>query len=155
MGIKKDDKGHKRVAMQIRIILLFVILILTLLGFLLKHVFIQNIIPLPKKKELSIESVSVKKVIDGIDQESGLKVGVGFNIVKQTCTGCHSSAMIVQNKATREGWLDMIRWMQKTQGLWDLGENETAILNYLETNYAPQISGRRKPLEVEVWYMIE
>lgn len=62
------------------------------------------------------------------------------------CTACHSSALISQNRMTREGWLKTIRWMQKEQGLWPLGEHEERVLNYLERHYFPQTSGRRKPL---------
>ena len=35
----------------------------------------------------------------------------------------------------------MIRWMQETQGLWPLGEDEDRVLNYLAANYGPLIGG--------------
>ena len=60
-----------------------------------------------------------------------------------------------QNRATREDWQEMIRWMQKTQNLWDLGENEPKILDYLEKNYGPEDTGRRKQLDVKEWYTLE
>lgn len=62
------------------------------------------------------------------------------------CTTCHSSALITQNRMTREGWLKTIRWMQDKQGLWPLGEHEDIVLDYLETYYFPEETGRRKPL---------
>ena len=62
------------------------------------------------------------------------------------CTACHSSALITQNRMTREGWLKTIRWMQDKQGLWPLGEHEEIVLSYLETYYFPEETGRRKPL---------
>ena len=62
--------------------------------------------------------------------------------------------MVTQNRATREGWLDMIRWMQKEQKLWDLGANEAAILDYLAKYYGPEDKGRRQNLEIEDWYEI-
>ena len=40
----------------------------------------------------------------------------------------------------------MIRWMQNKHGLWALGELEAPILDYLETHYAPRVSGSRRPL---------
>ena len=40
----------------------------------------------------------------------------------------------------------------KTQKLWDLGENEILILDYLEKNYAPKEQGRRAPLKDIDWY---
>lgn len=42
----------------------------------------------------------------------------------------------------------MIRWMQETQGLWPLGDAESAILEYLSVNYGPLPRGRRAPLDV-------
>ena len=67
-------------------------------------------------------------------------------IVQAHCTGCHSAALITQNRLTRQGWLDTIRWMQEKQGLWPLGEQETVILDYLEKYYYPETTGRRKAL---------
>ena len=49
----------------------------------------------------------------------------------------------------------MIEWMQATQGLWDLGENEPIILDYLATNYAPEEVGRRANLEEVAYYMLD
>ena len=55
-----------------------------------------------------------------IDKETGLIIAPGFEEVKKTCTVCHSPMLITQNKADRDGWLEMIRWMQDKQGLWQL-----------------------------------
>jgi hypothetical protein len=55
---------------------------------------------------------------------------------------------VAQNRADRDGWLQMIRWMQDTQNLWPLGEAEPVILDYLAENYGPLPRGRRAPLEV-------
>ncbi len=73
-------------------------------------------------------------------------------LVIANCTGCHSGKLVTQNRATREGWTNMIRWMQRTQNLKDLGEDEQKILDYLTENYAPTEQGRRANLEVEEWY---
>lgn len=70
----------------------------------------------------------------------------GVDAVRRNCTVCHSAALITQSRATREGWLEMIRWMQDTQRLWPLGENEEVILDYLAANYSPSFRGRRPPL---------
>ena len=50
----------------------------------------------------------------------------------------------------------MIRWMQATQGLWDLGANEPIILDYLEKHYSPKAKGRRTNLDIESieWYIL-
>ncbi|MFY0688439.1 MAG: cytochrome C [Cyclobacteriaceae bacterium] len=79
----------------------------------------------------------------------------GVEIVAQNCAACHSAKLVTQNRATKEGWLSIIRWMQSTQNLWDLGENEAIILKYLSENYAPQKKGRRTNLESIEWYKLK
>ena len=98
---------------------------------------------------IKIDSAEIK---NGIHEPSGLIADTGFVLVLNTCTRCHSIDIVKQNRATKEGWKDMIRWMQKTQGLWDLRENEEPILKYLAKNYASTNTGRRKNLENVVWY---
>lgn len=97
------------------------------------------------------------KVVDGIHVKSGMIYAEGFDIVYGTCTACHSAKLITQNRATREGWTEMIRWMQAKQGLADLGSNETIILDYLAQNYAPEDIGRRANIDVEAieWYVLD
>lgn len=85
-----------------------------------------------------------------IDKETGLIIAPGFEQVKKTCTVCHSPMLITQNKADRDGWLEMIRWMQDKQGLWELEPPiENAILDYLAANYGPTKASRRPPLQVQ------
>jgi len=84
------------------------------------------------------------------DPDTGLIVAPGFAEVKDNCTVCHSAALITQSRATRDGWLAMIRWMQETQRLWPLGEHEDRIVEYLAENYRPQAAGRRPPLPPEL-----
>lgn len=76
-------------------------------------------------------------------------------LVIANCTGCHSGKLVTQNRATREGWRNMIRWMQETQNLKDLGQDEEKILDYLSKNYAPTTQGRRQNLVVDEWYELE
>jgi len=78
-----------------------------------------------------------------------LTVAAGYEEVEKQCTACHSARLITQNRSDREGWQQMIRWMQDTQGLWPLGDAEPVILDYLAKNYGPLETGRRKPLNVE------
>ncbi len=84
------------------------------------------------------------------DQKTGFVIDTGVEIVKANCTGCHSAALVIQNRMTRDTWLETIRWMQKTQGLWPLTTNETIILDYLEKHYSPSDTGRRKNLPVHL-----
>lgn len=70
-----------------------------------------------------------------VDPKTGLVIDKGFEIVSAWCTACHSATLIRDTGMTRERWLETIRWMQETQGLWDLGEKEDEILDYLSKNY--------------------
>ncbi len=92
---------------------------------------------------------------DGIHVATGFAEGEGLEMVIATCTACHSAKLVTQNRATRESWEQMIRWMQKTQNLWDLGEQEEIILDYLAKYYAPENTGRRKLLTDIEWYELE
>jgi len=96
-------------------------------------------------------------VENGIHVQSGLVYANGFEEVRANCTICHSAKLVTQNHASREGWKEIIRWMQKTQGLTDLGAQENIILDYLATNYAPQGTTRRAPLDQESieWYVLK
>jgi len=96
------------------------------------------------------------RVENGIHVQTGMVYDQNFQVVRATCTSCHSAKLITQNRATREGWKQMIVWMQETQGLPDLGDQEPVILDYLATHYAPKEVGRRQNLdlaEVE-WYIL-
>ena len=88
--------------------------------------------------------------------QTGLIYAPGFDQVRAQCTVCHSAKLVTQNRATKEGWAQMIEWMQETQGLRDLGADEDRILDYLATNYAPEEKGRRKNLNIKEvkWYIL-
>lgn len=101
------------------------------------------------------EVVDPNKIEDGIHVATGLKEGEGLQLVIQNCTSCHSPKLISQNRMDIAGWKSTIRWMQETQNLWDLGENEEKILNYLAAQYPPQKKGRRAPLTNIEWYELD
>ena len=72
----------------------------------------------------------------------------GWETVAAHCTACHSEELIVQQRADKDTWKQIIRWMQDTQGLWDLEPAiEKTILAYLVRNYSPQRGSRRQPLK--------
>lgn len=112
--------------------------------------YISSIFDTEENVLVVIENTEFEK--SGIDKNSGLIIDDGYEIVNGTCSACHSISLVTQNSATREGWKDLIVWMQETQKLWDLGENEELILDYLEKNYAPKEQGRRAPLKDIDWY---
>ncbi len=94
----------------------------------------------------------IDRIENGIHVRTGLKEGVGMMETIQNCTACHSAKLIMQNRMDKERWTASIRWMQKTQNLWDLGANEDIIINYLVANYPPGKKGRREALTDIEWY---
>ncbi len=82
-----------------------------------------------------------------VDEQTGLIVDSGWELVRAHCGGCHSHKIVTSQKADRQTWLDMIRWMQATQNLWQFDSaTEAGILDYLAKNYPPQANRRRAPI---------
>ncbi len=86
------------------------------------------------------------------DPETRFVIDENWEIVKANCIQCHSAKLVVQTRANRETWLEMIRWMQQTQSLWSFPtETEAKILDYLTAHYAPtQSRSRRAPLSASM-----
>ncbi len=116
--------------------------------------------PVAEKKETKVDKApdeaeaALYKIEDGIHLKSGLIADEGYKLVFQTCGGCHSLKLVSQNRATKEGWIETIRWMQETQKLWDLGANEEIIVQYLAKNYGIKKKGRRANLSNVEWYAL-
>ena len=105
----------------------------------------------PRVETFAMRADTLKK-----DTETGLLVDENMQMVKAQCTSCHSSKLIIANRFTRDGWKQKIRWMQANHNLWDLGETEKPVLDYLEKNYAPTTTlARRQPLKDIKWYKLE
>ena len=102
----------------------------------------------PKNDNAKEELITDNKMLGLVDD-------AGVLLVLQNCNSCHSTQFITQNRMTKEGWKSTIRWMQSTQNLWDLGEDEAPILTYLSKNYAPSATGRRQNLVTDDWYTLE
>ncbi len=82
-----------------------------------------------------------------IDEATGLIKSPGWEMVRIHCGGCHSHALVTGQRADRQTWLDMIRWMQATQNLWQFDPaTEKLILDYLADSYPPQPNRRRAPI---------
>lgn len=91
----------------------------------------------------------------GLDPTTGLVIDEALDLVRAHCTACHSSKLITQFSGTRDVWTEKIRWMQRTQNLWDLGESEPPILDYLVKHYGPDGAfDRREPLKDIEWYKL-
>lgn len=141
-----------------------VVLVSALAGLLAVYLINPNVYDVgslfPDEKPMAAASTTdsaedTEKVENGIHVSTGLVYDDRFDIVRSSCTACHSAKLITQNRMSRENWKKTIVWMQETQKLWDLGPNEDKILDYLAEYYAPEEMGRRKNLEVEEWYMLD
>ena len=108
------------------------------------------------KQNAENEEANWDKVVNGIHIRTGFYDDPNLQIIIANCTSCHSAKLITQNKATREGWKGMIKWMQATQGLPDLGTSEPIILDYLAKYYAPSNTGRRKNIDIASieWFVL-
>jgi len=82
-----------------------------------------------------------------VDDATGLTIAPGWELVRIHCGGCHSHKLVTGQRADRQTWLDMIRWMQATQNLWQFDpQTEAGILDYLAANYPPAPNRRRAPI---------
>ncbi len=144
---------QKGIKLVVRCLYAIVLLLVFMVMYPLVTLYILNLKP-AENVVLPVEPAETSKneVVDGVHTKTGLIADNGYELVVANCTVCHSSKLVTQNRATREGWESMIRWMQATQKLWDLGENEDIILDYLAKNYAPKATGRRAPLADIEWY---
>lgn len=105
-----------------------------------------------KEVKTEIKDNDPDKIVNGIHVRTGFKDGEGLMTVVNTCTVCHSSKLVIQNRMNKERWNSTIKWMQETQNLWDLGENQEVIVNYLVKNYPILKKGRRDSLKDIEWY---
>ncbi|MDH3739677.1 MAG: hypothetical protein OER92_10825 [Alphaproteobacteria bacterium] len=79
-----------------------------------------------------------------VDPVSGFKKTGDWELVRNNCIACHSAKLVTQQRGTAKQWLDMIRWMQDKQNLWQFdADTESRIVAYLAENYPPQANRRR------------
>ncbi len=84
---------------------------------------------------------------DQIDPATGLKIAPHWELVAAQCGVCHSHKLVIAQRGDRDYWLQLIRWMQRTQNLWPIpAEIEEPMLEYLATQYNETDWGRRPPL---------
>ena len=82
-----------------------------------------------------------------IDTATGLVVAPGWRQVRAHCGGCHSYKLVTAQRADRRTWLEIIRWMQASQNLWQFEPStEAQIIDYLAASYPPLANRRRAPL---------
>jgi hypothetical protein len=150
----QKEKG-KRVGGK-RIIYLLAVLIPIAAGFWFWHAESTDPkTPSDNSTEASTEnqgSQDPNRIENGIHVRTGLIDDEGLMTVVANCTACHSAQLVTQNRMNEERWNATIRWMQETQNLWDLGDNQEIIVNYLVKNYPPVEKGRRENLKSIEWY---
>ena len=71
------------------------------------------------------------------DPDSGLYIDEDENwkLVRNNCASCHSGRLLTQHRLDRTGWLKSIQRMQAEEELWDLGDTQPKILDYLVDFY--------------------
>lgn len=155
----KNHEKLKNSFKQIRHLTVFIVCFFLALASILIIILIDPNLFFTTKNEYTVISKdnepNLDKIENGIHLSTGLVDGEGLMLVVNNCTNCHSAKLVTQNRMSKERWIATIRWMQKTQNLWDLGEKEATIVNYLATNYAPLKKGRRKNLTEIKWYTLE
>lgn len=85
------------------------------------------------------------------DPDTGFILADGWEVVRNNCTACHSASLVTQNSGSRNYWLNLIRWMQATQNLWQFDTaTEKTILDYLSAQYGVKEGARREALPREL-----
>lgn len=78
------------------------------------------------------------------DDVTGFVMAGDWELVRANCTACHSAKLITQQRGSAQQWLDLIRWMQAKQNLWQFeADVEERIIAYLAEYYPPDADRRR------------
>ncbi len=100
---------------------------------------------------IALVALGARAEAPAVDADSGLVVAPGWQMVRAHCGACHSLKLVTSQRGDREYWLDLIRWMQRTQNLWDLPPAiEDQVLDYLAEHYDEAEWGRRPPLPAKL-----
>lgn len=151
----KLENNFNKLVKRVTILLQFSIGLSILSCLLIVYYFIDpDLSAFHQESEITV-ATDINNIENGIHVRTGLIEGEGLMAVVNNCTTCHSSKLIIQNRMNTVSWDATIKWMQKTQNLWDLGEDHDLIINYLVTNYPPKSVGRRKGLSNIDWYLLE
>ena len=81
------------------------------------------------------------------DPATGLVIAAGWEVARAHCGACHSYSLVTAQRGDADFWVSTIRWMQNTQNLWQIPqEQEADLIAYLAANYSESDWGRRTPL---------
>ena len=153
-----QEKDFIKLLSRATYFIIFVFAMVSILTAMLAYYAIDpNLTAFKKEAPLIVEIplIDEDRIENGIHVRTGLIEAEGLMTVINNYTNCHSAKLITQNRMNAERWNTTIKWMQETQNLWDLGENQAVIVNYLVTNYPPKAKGRRQNLSEIDWYVLE
>ncbi|MEQ9405692.1 MAG: hypothetical protein RIM99_19030 [Cyclobacteriaceae bacterium] len=154
--MKDRDFFEKNLSLISKLIIVIASLVFVVFAMLFYYSMDPKLTAFKRNKEPETSPLAGFDTIEnGIHLRTGLIDGEGLMSVVNNCTNCHSAQLVIQNRMNKERWVETIRWMQRTQNLWDLGEQEETIINYLVTNYPPTQKGRRANLSNIEWYELE
>lgn len=95
--------------------------------------------------------LAVPVVAEETDPVTGLIIADGWELVVAHCGACHSHALVTSQRGDAAFWESTIRWMQRTQNLWQIPESqERVLIGYLERHYNETEWGRRPPLPISL-----
>lgn len=81
------------------------------------------------------------------DEQTGLVIAPGWEVARANCGACHSYRLITAQGGDAAFWRDTIRWMQRTQNLWEIPTaTEEVLIEYLAGAYGEGEWGRRPPV---------
>lgn len=79
-----------------------------------------------------------------LDPFTGFAMVGDWQLVRSNCIACHSARLVTQQSGSERQWLNVIRWMQEKQNLWEFDPvTEAKIIAYLAENYPPKTAQRR------------
>ncbi len=122
------------------------------LGLLYFRVYDPTFSLFKENYNMAVAPIDEDKIENGIHLSTGFIDAIGVMTVVNNCTNCHSSKLVIQNRMNADRWNATIKWMQETQNLWPLGDNQKVIVDYLVKNYPPIDTGRRAGLTNVIWY---
>ena len=157
--MNKEEAFRIQVRKLYQSLMLFFTLFVIAGGGIIYYMYIPDGLNFSSKAEDTIVAAPVEvdedRIENGIHVRTGLVDAEGLMTVVNNCTNCHSAKLVTQNRMNTERWNTTIKWMQETQNLWDLGNNQAIIVSYLVTNYPPIAKGRRMILTDIDWYELE
>lgn len=151
----KDQDLRRNVRAIANLMLVIGVMVLFVFGMLIYYAVDPALTAFKQTTTEQVVEVDPNLVENGVHVRTGLVEGKGLMAVVNNCTNCHSAKLVIQNRMNAEQWKSTIRWMQRTQNLWDLGSQEDIIINYLVENYPTRKKGRRENLADTDWYVLE